>query len=113
MQNHLDSEGVQESGCLAIGNLAFEPDCRHSVNSQLLQAIVHGMDKHAASLSVQEAGVFAIYNLICTAECYDLVQHCGALEVVERAARNHRELQQSAEVQTIIGQFGEQDAHAE
>jgi len=102
MRNHLDDAGVQESGCLALGNLAFEPECRHAVSKGLIEAIVHGMHQHLPSLTVQEAGVFAMYNLICTADCFDTIAECGGIEVVNMAASQHPELQESPEVHTIL-----------
>jgi hypothetical protein len=91
MRRYPDGAGVQESGCGALGNLAFTNAANLAAIAAAggIDVVVAAMRRHADAAGVQEHGCAALWNLAVSAANKAVIIRTGGRDVVTAARRRH------------------------
>jgi dihydroorotate dehydrogenase len=90
MRHHADAAGVQEYGCGALWNLAYNAANKVTIAGVGgIDVVVAAMRHHADAAGVQERGCGVLRSLAANAASKAAIIRVGGRDVVEAARRRH------------------------
>jgi len=108
MRQHLQEPGVQERGCILLGNLAFEEDMReHFLYLGTMESIMEAMRAHLHDPGVQEGAILALNNTACSPSLLKRIKDLGGEALLRHALETHPVLNEDGSTQGLLEELAD------